>query len=55
MMGQFMWHGWRRIWVCVLALVLAGCRNRDLVENELRARDTQFREAVEEFYGLRLG
>src|SRR5437868_839597 len=39
--------GYRLSWICFL-LALAGCRNRDLVENELRARDTQFREAVEE-------
>lgn len=30
------------------SLFLAGCRNRDLVENELRAKDTQYREALEE-------
>ncbi len=30
------------------SLFLAGCRNRELVENELRARDTQYREALEE-------
>src|SRR5262245_7144877 len=30
------------------SLLLAGCKNRDLVENELRARDIQYREALEE-------
>ena len=30
------------------SLLLAGCRSRDLVENELRARDIQYREAMEE-------
>jgi hypothetical protein len=35
--------------VSAAALVLAGCRNRaELVENELRARDIQYREALEE-------
>ena len=32
----------------MLMLGGAGCRRNDLVENELRARDTQFREAVAE-------
>jgi len=30
------------------SLLLAGCKNRELVENELRARDIQYREALEE-------
>lgn len=30
------------------SLLLAGCRRRELVENELRARDIQYREALEE-------
>lgn len=29
------------------ALLLAGCKSRELVENELRARDIQYREALE--------
>ena len=31
-----------------LVLLLAGCKNKDLVENELRARDIQYREALDE-------
>ena len=30
------------------SLLLAGCKNRELVENELRARDIQYREALDE-------
>jgi len=30
------------------SLLAGGCRRRDLVENELRARDIQYREALEE-------
>lgn len=30
------------------SLLLAGCKSRELVENELRARDIQYREAMEE-------
>ena len=30
------------------ALLLAGCKSNELVENELRARDIQYREALEE-------
>lgn len=30
------------------SLLLAGCKSRELVENELRARDIQYREALEE-------
>lgn len=37
------------IWFVLFAtLALAGCRRNDLVENELRARDVQYREAMEE-------
>ena len=32
----------------VLFCLVPGCRNNDLVENELRARDMQYREALEE-------
>jgi hypothetical protein len=42
--------GCRVVWLvfaCVAALA-PGCKRSDLVENELRARDNQFREAVEE-------
>lgn len=36
-------------WLLLFAtLALAGCRRNDLVENELRARDVQYREALEE-------
>lgn len=39
-----------RVWLlcCCLAVLAAGCRRNDLVENELRARDAQLREAAEE-------
>jgi hypothetical protein len=42
--------GRRRVLVLLFfgSLLQAGCRSRDLVENELRARDTQYREALEE-------
>src|SRR6266700_1481151 len=36
------------IFIFLGSLVLAGCKNRELVENELRARDIQYREALEE-------
>jgi hypothetical protein len=32
----------------LVALLAGGCRRNDLVENELRARDIQYREALEE-------
>lgn len=38
--------GCRSLLICLV--LFAGCKNRDLVENELRARDIQFREAVAE-------
>ena len=31
-----------------LSLVLTGCRNRDVVESELRARDFQYRDLLDE-------
>src|SRR5687768_15208867 len=38
-----------RVWWLLLCLAAApGCRRNDLVENELRARDIQYREALEE-------
>ncbi|MBI3406993.1 MAG: hypothetical protein HY040_01370 [Planctomycetes bacterium] len=40
--------GCRRVLIGLVLLALAGCRNKDLVENELRAKDSHFREAVEE-------
>jgi len=44
-------RGARRTWFLaglLACLGLAGCRNRDVLENELRARDMQYREAVDE-------
>ncbi len=39
-----------RIWLPLLfaALLASGCRRNELVENQLRARDVQYREALEE-------
>ena len=34
------------------SLLLAGCKNRELVENELRARDIQYREALDVLGGF---
>ena len=34
------------------SLLLAGCKNRELLENELRARDIQYREALNELGGF---
>src|SRR5437868_156749 len=41
-------HGRRILWLFISLIVTAGCRNNDLVENELRARDIQYREAISE-------
>lgn len=35
-------------WVALLALAPAGCRNTDLVETELRTRDQQYRQALDD-------
>jgi hypothetical protein len=39
-----------RIWLPLLAasLLAGGCRRNDIIQNELRARDVQYREALEE-------
>ena len=38
----------RLIWILCAACTVIGCRNRDLLENELRARDIQYRETLDE-------
>src|SRR5581483_1268603 len=38
--------------ILLLALGLGGCRNRDLIENQLRARDFQLRDALDELKKL---